>query len=156
MTEEKSQLDISRGANEILKKQIANYRNLAERLIEQNVKTAAKRAGKVRPQAMQDILRRGRQTFQVLEDGSAIEPRDKKGVMIFGNSAVNPISMNEWAEGLRKEAPHLWEPDGDPRHAGGNIGNLEGQLAVAIERRDLQAQIRLKRLIAGAKINGVD
>jgi hypothetical protein len=150
MTEKKSQLDISRGANEILKKQIANYRNLTGQLIEQNVKTAASRAGKVRPQAMQDILRRGRQTFQVLDDGSAIEPRDKKGVMIFGNSAVNPISMNEWAEGLRKEAPHLWEPE-DGGQSAGNIGNLESQLATAMERKDLQAQIRLKRLISEAR-----
>ena len=149
MTEEKSQLEISQGANQILKKRIVNYRNLAGQLIEQNVKTAAIRAGNIRQKAMPDLLERAKRTFTVLEDGSAIEPRDEKGGMIFGKGG-NPVSMDEWASELKKSAPHLWEPNkqGQP---GGNIENLEAQLTTAVERRDLQAQIRLKRLISEAQ-----
>jgi len=149
MTDQQSPLEVSQDANRILNKRIVNYRNLAGQLIEQNVTAAAIRAGNIRPKAMPDLLERARQTFTVLEDGSAIEARDEAGNMIFGNKG-NPVSMDEWAEGLKKSAPHLWEPDkqGQP---GGNIENLETLLATAKERRDLQGQIRLKRLISEAQ-----
>ena len=143
MAEEKSPLEISRAANEILKKRVGNLQNLAEKLIEKRIEDAAHRTGKVKPGAMRDLVARGKKVFRITEDGSAIEPRDEKGVLIFGKDAIAPIGFAQWAENLKESAPHFWEPE----KKAGKPADLEGQLEDAVQKKDLQAQIRLKRMI---------
>ena len=141
---EKSSLEIAQGANQILKKRLENFRALSQSLLESQIMDAANRAGKVKSKAMGDLVARGRKVFRITEDGSAIEPRDEKGMLIFGSNPPHTISVDEWAGSLKRTAPHFWEAEKKE----GKPVDLEAQLQQAIERKDTQAQIRLKRLIA--------
>ena len=144
---EQTALETAQGVNKILKERIENYRNLAESLIQKSIELAGQ-AGGIRKEAMKDLLERGKAIFSIVENGSKIEPRNKDGVLICGQDMVSPIGIDEWVESLKTDAPHLWEPEGQAR---GQATGLEDQLDEAIKNKDLQLQIRLKRLISEAR-----
>lgn len=58
------------------------------------------------PAAMDDILRLGRDIFQMDETGKAV-PRDGNGNLIFGKDGKTPITASEWLEGLADKKPYL-------------------------------------------------
>lgn len=117
--------------------------------MEERLQAAAERAGTVKPKAMGDLVARGKATFTVLEDGSAIEARNPAdGQLLFGPGSLKPITIDEWAESLKTITPFYWQVEKKDK-AGGQ--NLEDQLEAAIKAKDLQRQIRLKRLISEAR-----
>jgi len=83
---------------------------LEEVLVSNDLRTAATEAG-VLPEAMDDILLRGRQVFK-LQDGAST-PFDSKAQIMYGADGVKPLTTKEWATGLKQSAPHLFtQPKG--------------------------------------------
>lgn len=74
---------------------------------------AATKAGAL-PEAMEDIVLRGQQQgWTVNDDGDVVVLRDSEPVL--GKDGKTPLTLAEWAETLRENAPHLW-----PRAQGSN------------------------------------
>lgn len=103
---------------------------------------------KGKPTAVDDVAARARQTWKV-EKGELVA-RNDKGEMIQG--AKGPLTMAEWAEGLKKTAPHLF-PDsegaglGGEGGGGGGDGGLEAQILAASAAGDMKKlrELRKKR-----------
>lgn len=75
-------------------------------LIDGTVRTAAVEA-KVASTALDDVILRAKQTFQVV-DGKAVA-HDDKGQIVYGKNGTDPLSTVEWIGGLKTSAPHLFE-----------------------------------------------
>jgi hypothetical protein len=78
------------------------YKN---KMIEDGLRAAATQA-KVRPEAIDDVILRGRREFSLAGDGS-IEARDKEGRLkkTLDDKILTP---NNWIESLKKTHPHYW------------------------------------------------
>jgi len=57
--------------------------------------------------ALADIKRRAHETWTVDEDGNLIAMEGDK--VKYGADGSNPLTMEEWAESLKQDAPHLFE-----------------------------------------------
>ena len=58
------------------------------------------------PAALDDVIRSGRDVFQMNDNGEA-EPRDSKGNLIFGKDGKTPISASEWLEAQAEKKTYL-------------------------------------------------
>ena len=86
----------------------AAHSKLSEVLIDNALRTAAVKA-KVRTTAMEDIVLRGQKIWR-LKDGV---PVPMVGDLVqYGTDPNKPMTMDEWVDGLSKDAPHLFEPSG--------------------------------------------
>lgn len=74
-------------------------------LIDNQVKSAALTLG-IHPTAVDDIVLRARGVFTV--DKGAPVPKDASGNVIYGKDGSTPMSIQDWAQGLKKTAPHLF------------------------------------------------
>lgn len=74
---------------------------------------------KVIPSAIDDVMLRARTAFKIVE-GKAVPHVDGKPV--YGKDGVNPMSVEEWINGLAKNAPHLFEGS----QGGGSRGSGSG------------------------------
>ena len=94
---------------------------LSEVVIDSSLQNAVTSVAAVRKGAMRDILSRGKDVWK-LDDKGVPVPRKPDGTIMYGKDGEHPVSMEEWAQGLRNEAPYLFEG-----HTGGGAdGNLEG------------------------------
>jgi hypothetical protein len=80
----------------------------SEVVIDNGLKTAAIKHG-VRDTAVDDVILRGKRVWR-LKDNKPLPLRDD-GTVIMGKKATEPLTMEEWLEGLKPDAPHLFEPN---------------------------------------------
>lgn len=80
---------------------------LSSEVIQNGLTKAVNSVGQPRTEALVDILNRGRMVFQLDAEGKIL-PKDSLGTTIFGSNGNDPMSMDEWAAGLLKSAPHLF------------------------------------------------
>lgn len=73
-------------------------------LIDSAVRVKALESG-VLNTAVDDVMLRAKTTFKIV-DGRAVPHVDDKPV--YGKDGVNPMSVEEWINGLAKTAPHLF------------------------------------------------
>jgi hypothetical protein len=96
----------------------ANAR-LVELQINQGAVTAASKRGLV-PSAIADLTARARSAFRLV-NGAPVAVEADGQTPRLGKDGVTPISIDEWAEGLVKDAPHLFERNSGAG-AGGSVG----------------------------------
>lgn len=80
---------------------------LSREVIMNGLTKAVNAVGQPRTEALVDILNRGQMVFQLDEKGNPV-PKDSQGVIVFGANGNDPMTMEEWAAGLLKSAPHLF------------------------------------------------
>lgn len=105
---------------------------LGEMLINTQVAETINKLGKVRQGALQDITLRARTTWEVDENGELVPRRN--GETVYGKDS-KPLTMEEWASSLIKEAPYLFEP-AQGGGAGGSKGTAGGSGKVRVNRND--------------------
>lgn len=119
------------------------YKNQVQKLlVDGNAVTAFLKAGGLET-AVEDIQLRASKVFTV-EKGEAIA-RDAKGEIILGKSG--PMTMTEWAEGLRESAAHLFPSSNGARPNGnkGGTGNtLDDKIEAAGKAGDVDELRRLR------------
>lgn len=101
-------------------------------------------AGKVRQEAIPDILLHGRQIFGLAEDGS-LEARDAEG-KLKKTLDDKVLTTTNWIEGLKKTAPHYWPPSVGTGATGGHMdpSDLSAAMEAAIKRGDHEAYRKLR------------
>lgn len=125
------------------------YKN---KIVDDEIRKIALEA-KVIPEALEDVLRRGRDVFQLAADGT-IEARDKDGNLLkSGDHLMDP---KLFVEGLKKSAPYYWPGStgtGAAGGSGGGAGNdVDAQLADAAAKGDTKKYRELRRKqITGVK-----
>lgn len=99
----------------------AAEKRLAELVIDNELRSVG--AGKkVRAEAMEDFLERGRKVYRLV-DGKAVPMKGDQ--VVFGKKPNEPMSMDEWADSISPLAPHLFEGSsggGASNNGGGNSG----------------------------------
>ena len=137
-----------------LEKQVAGLATerdgLMSRLVEveinQGVTLAATKRG-LRPTAIPDAVARARKVFQLVKGvPTAFEP-DGKSVR-YGRDGVTPLTLDEWAEGLVTEAPHLFESSaggGAVGHNSGGVGSVRKNPFKRGPEWNLTEQMRLQK-----------
>ena len=138
-----------------LEKQVAGLTTereaLTARLVEieinQGVTLAATKRG-LRPTAIPDAVARARKVFQLVNGvPTAFEP-DGKSVR-YGRDGVTPMTLDEWAEGLVTEAPHLFESSaggGAVGHNSGGVGSVRKNPFKRGPEWNLTEQMRLQKI----------
>lgn len=109
-------------------------------LIDGAVRNSAVEA-KVRSAALSDVVLRAQQTFKVI-DGKAVA-HDPEGKIIYGKDGSNPLSTSEWINGLKTDAPHLFETS-----SGGGAGG-GGTHIPANQNQDKSSMSPLQKISAG-------
>lgn len=85
-------------------------------IVENQLKDAALRNG-VRPEAIEDVLYRGKRVWKRTEsNGIAAYDGDTPA---YGKKGSSPLSVDEWFEGLQEQAPHLFKSSSGSGAAGG-------------------------------------
>lgn len=82
------------------------------------VRTAAAKHG-VRPEALDDVELRAARIF-TLENGKPVAKEN--GTIIYGKNGADPMSPEEWVEGLAAKATHLFNPSNGSGSGGENQG----------------------------------
>lgn len=80
---------------------------IATLVVDSEVNRAASEVG-VLPSATTDLVLRAKAVFKV-EDGVAVPYNGQEKV--YARDGVTPLSVKEWVVGLRKTAPHLFDPN---------------------------------------------
>lgn len=122
---------------------------LEEVVIDNALQMAVSEAGVVRKGAMRDVISRGRDVWRLSEDGNP-QPLNKEGKVMYGKDADRPMTMTEWAQGLLKDAPYLFEGT-----AGGGAGGSSNESVPegSISRSDSDAINQNIEAIAAGKVN---
>lgn len=95
-------------------------------VIDAQIQQAVSEVASVRPGAMTDVLSRARGIWNIDEDGNLVPTRD--GKVIYGTDGKDPISMNEYAQGLYHEANYLFEPNSGGNASGNRDGGTVGNI----------------------------
>jgi len=134
---------------------ITNERDLfrtrfSEMLIGNTIADAVNKVGKVRPGALQDVRNRAGSSWKVNERGELL-PVDSKGSTIYGKNG-DAITPDEWAAGLLKDAPYLFDAaQGGGGKGGGSGTTTDGKSFV--NRRDPIAMAKnAEGILAGTVI----
>lgn len=97
--------------------------------------------------AVPDVVSRAQQVWNI-ENGEPV-PRGKDGEILQGKNGV--MTMPEWIESLRQNAPHLF-PDSSGAGAGGNnsqnAGGIDAKISAARKAGNLAEVRRLKEVKA--------
>ena len=118
---------------------------LSKVLIDSEITKAATAAG-VRASAVEDVLLRGRNVFRL--DNGKVVPYDGDNKPIYGKTGTEYLSINEWIEGLAKNAGHLFE-----QSKGGGAGSQDrGGSGGVISREDTHAMSANLEKIASGEI----
>lgn len=80
----------------------------ARLVIDGSLRAAAVEAG-ITKTAIEDVVYRGRQVFNLDENDRAI-PRDPNGNLLVSKDGITPLSAQEWLDSMKKIAPHWWPP----------------------------------------------
>jgi len=83
---------------------------LNSEVIDSRITKAVSDVGIVRKGAMKDIINRGRETWQLGDDGNPLATKSD-GTPLYGKDPKQPLSFAEWAEGLVTDAAYLFEPN---------------------------------------------
>jgi hypothetical protein len=118
-------------------------------LVDNGLRSAGSTAG-VKKSALQDLVLRGQKVWK-LHEGAATPFRDD-GTVLFGKNPSVPMTMEEWVESLRDEAPHLFEGN-KGAGTGPGLGRLSGN-RVSITRADARNAQLYKAAEAEAKKSG--
>lgn len=118
------------------------YKN---KMIEDGLRNAALQA-KVRPEAIDDVILRGRREFSLAGDGS-IEARDKEGRLkkTLDDKILTP---NNWIESLKKTHPHYWPESqgvGLRGRYSSDPNDYNAALADAAGKNDLDSYRKLRK-----------
>ena len=90
---------------------------LSSEVIDNRLQAAIAGTAPVRKGAMRDALGRGRDVWK-LDDTGQPTPIGTDGNVLYGKDGASPITMDEWAQGLLKETPYLFEPSAGGGGAG--------------------------------------
>lgn len=107
---------------------------IADMMISDGVRSAATKVG-AHPTAIDDMILRARGMFKVEED--KLVARGEGDKPLFGKDGKSPLSIDEWADGLKEKAPHLFAkpsgtggtPPGQGQGAGGGQFTLTREQA---------------------------
>jgi hypothetical protein len=80
---------------------------LSKLLVDNAVSEAALKSG-VMDTALEDVLRRAKEVFRVVD--GVVVPQNRDGDTIYGKDGVRPLTQDEWLSDLRNNAPHLFKP----------------------------------------------
>lgn len=90
---------------------------LAENQLASTILGAITEVGVPRKGAARDILSRAGDVWQIDDTGELRPVRD--GKLVYGRDGTNPLTPQEWAQGLAKEASWLFEPSAGGGARGG-------------------------------------
>lgn len=97
-----------------------------EQVLNFRIMEAALKAG-VHQHAMEDVILRAKQIFDVDEEGRAVQ-FDQEDNIVPGKNGKDPYSVAEWLESMTDKAPHWFEANNSGGGAGGNRKpNLSGK-----------------------------
>lgn len=100
------------------------YKSLYEnKIIDDQIRAEAVKQG-VRPEAYDDILRRGRDVFTLDDDGTLVA-RDKDGVLVKDGKGML-LNPERFLSNLQESAPYYW-PDSQGAGANGQTNNGNNQ-----------------------------
>ncbi len=125
----------------------------SQRVLDNHIRAAAAKVG-IHAHAVEDALYRGRNLFQLDENGDAVQI-SKDGQTIYGKDGKTPYTPAEWLESLKEIAPH-WFPAG--ASGGGSSGGNSGGNAPTgktITRKQYEAMAPLEQrsaFKAGVKV----
>ena len=112
-----SKLEIqSKLADEAIKKASDYEQEFNSMIVENKLKDAAVANG-VRPEALPDVMARGRKVWKRTE-GQEIAAFNGE-TPIYGKKSADPLSVNEWFEELGDKAPHLFKSSSGSGATGG-------------------------------------
>lgn len=114
--------------NSTLREELANER------INNRLRREAETAG-VLPNAIDDVLSRGRQIFSLSEDGQVVA-RSGDGTLLLSKDGQNVLGLGEFVESLKESAPHYW-----PSSTGAGLTGSGRQRGVSASEGDLSAAI---------------
>ena len=122
------------------------YRTLYEtKMVDDSLREAAV-AAKVRPEAIADILLRGRSVFSLATDGTT-EARDHEGKLKKTADGEKVLTVTNWVEDMKKSSPHYWpSSEGIGAFGGGSGGgeDLNDQINRSAAKNDMGLYRKLR------------
>ena len=100
------------------------------KMIDDGLREAAVEA-KIRPEAIPDMLLKGRSIFSLAEDAS-LEARDKDG-RLRKTDDDKVLTPTNWIESLKKTSPHYWPASEGAGARGAGVGD-ESDMTAALAR----------------------
>jgi len=123
------------------------YQGLYEsKVIDDGIRAEAIKSG-IRPEAVEDVLMRGRSVFS-LDDKKQIEARDDEG-KLAKTKDDKVLTTKNWVEGLKETSPHYWpNSEGAGAHGGdpGSESDYTAKLKAAADKGDMTEYRRLRKL----------
>ncbi len=114
------------------------------KIVEDAIRAEAHKA-KVRPEAIKDILLRGKSVFSLSEDGKTVESRDKNTGKLTKTADDKVLTTTNWLEGLKKESPHYWMQSNSANAYGNhNTGDRNEAMIRAANSGDMEAFRKLR------------
>ncbi len=126
----------------------------AEERIGNALRGAAAEAGVI-PEAMDDLIARGKSVFSVNSDGK-VEARNEAGELQMSKDGKSVLGPKEFVSDLKELAPHYW-PGSRGAGAqgavpgGGGVDDLDAAMQAAAEKNDMTEYRRLKQKKAELK-----
>jgi hypothetical protein len=141
----KKQLDTkSKALEETTAARDALSNRLASMLIDTEVQKTVGKVGAVRQGAMDDILNRARSTFEADPTTGTLRARDG-----FFNKKGDPVTVDDFAQGLLESAPFLFEPGRGGGSGGGNKGDGDAKRTKTISKDPVVFGKNLEAIAAG-------
>ena len=135
-------------AKEAAEKQTGTYKGkLNDLLINDTIAKAVSNVGKVQKGALTDILHRARSVWEVNENGVPVAMRD--GAAIYGADGKLPLTAEEYAQGLYKDAPYLFEGNSGGGAGGSGGSGGSGGTTKTITRAEYQAGNHIEAVAKG-------
>ena len=115
------------------------------KVIDDSIREAAIKA-KVRPEALEDILNKGRMIFSLGEDGT-VEARSKKDNKLLKTEDDKILTTFNWMENLKSTSPHYWPPSkgGGYEPDLSNMDDLDRRIASAAQEGDSDLYRKLRK-----------
>lgn len=88
----------------------------------------------VHKDAIEDVIMHGRSVFSLTDDYK-IQAVDGSGITIAGPDGRNPLTPEQWVEGLRSKKPHFFPANSGAGARGNNTQTLEGSNGRVIRLR---------------------